>query len=97
MLAVTIEQGRKRLECSYRAVRSGDVYRRVGGRAELDHGRDGEGCRALDKLAAPEDKAGSREVLDYRAGLLQQLGWAHWHRHETSRLKDLFPPSYPLF
>eukprot|EP00884_Botryococcus_braunii_P019412 jgi/Botrbrau1/6154/Bobra.331_2s0044.1 len=55
------------------------------------------GIRALDKLAAPEDKPGSKEVLQYRAELLKQLGWAHWHRHETSRLKDLFPPAYPLF
>lgn len=67
------------------------------GRGGRQQGR--EGCRALDKLAAPEDKAGagSREVLDYRAALLEKLGWSHWHRHETSRLKDLFPPSYPLF
>jgi tripeptidyl-peptidase II len=64
-----------------------------GGRIE---GRGGE-RRALDKLAAPEDKPASREVLEYRAELLKELGWDHWYRNELSRIKDLFPPAYPLF
>ena len=54
-------------------------------------------CRALDKVAAPEDKPPTKEVLQLRADLFERLGWAHWARQEASRIKDAFPAAYPLF
>jgi hypothetical protein len=54
-------------------------------------------CRALEKLAAPEDKPPAREVLQLRAELFGRLGWAHWARQEASRINDAFPAAYPLF
>lgn len=60
-------------------------------------GRPCVSCRALDKLASPEDKPATKEVLELRANLLSRLGWHHWQRYEGSRIKDMFPPAYPLF
>lgn len=54
-------------------------------------------CRAVEKLANPEDKPAPKEVLEFRVQLFEKLGWKHWARQEQSRIKDLFPPAYPLF
>jgi len=53
--------------------------------------------RALDKVAAPEDKPAAREVLEQRAALFERLGWAHWARTERTRINHAFPPAYPPF
>lgn len=49
------------------------------------------------QAAAPEDKPASQEVLEFRAGLLQQLGWSHWERQQRRRIATSFPAAYPLF
>lgn len=54
-------------------------------------------CRALEKLANPEEGAPSREVLTMRAELFSKLGWSHWATHEEDKLKTYFPVAYPLF
>ena len=57
----------------------------------------GHACRALDKVAAPEDKPPAKEVLQLRKELFERMGWAHWARQEASRIKEAFPAAYPLF
>ena len=54
-------------------------------------------CRALSKASEPEDKAATKDALELKAKLFKKLGWHHWHRHELSRIKLLFPKAYPLF
>lgn len=54
-------------------------------------------CRALEKSANPEDKPPTKEVLNFRKELFQKLGWQHWALAEESRIKDYFPPAFPLF
>ncbi|KAL0038695.1 hypothetical protein WJX79_003623 [Trebouxia sp. C0005] len=46
---------------------------------------------------ASEDKAPAREVLELKAQIFEKLGWQHWHRHELSCIRLLFPTAYPLF
>jgi hypothetical protein len=53
--------------------------------------------RAVEKLASPEDKPPAKVVLEFRAELFEELAWHHWARQEKSRIKDFFPPAYPLF
>jgi len=52
-------------------------------------------CRTLSK--ASEDKAPAREVLELKVQMLKKLGWQHWHQHELSCIRLLFPKAYPLF
>lgn len=60
-------------------------------------GRLASAYKVLEKAASPEDKPASKEVLELRAALLSQLGWAHWERQLRRRLISAFPPAYPLF
>ncbi|KAL0024941.1 hypothetical protein WJX77_004746 [Trebouxia sp. C0004] len=46
---------------------------------------------------ASEDKAPAREVLELKMQMFKELGWQHWHRHELSSIRLLFPKAYPLF
>ena len=55
------------------------------------------GCRALEKLANPEEGAPSRDVLQLRGELFSKLGWSHWAAYEEDKLKTYFPVAYPLF
>ncbi len=55
------------------------------------------GCRALEKLANPEEGAPSKEVLQLRGELFSKLGWSHWAAYEEDKLKTYFPVAYPLF
>ena len=54
-------------------------------------------CRALEKQASPEEGAPSKEVLELRKELFMKLGWDHWARQESDRLRTCFPTAYPLF
>ena len=54
-------------------------------------------CRALEKLAAPEEGAPSTEVLQLRAELFKELSWHHWEKQERDKIRTHFPPAYPLF
>ncbi|PRW39066.1 Tripeptidyl-peptidase 2 isoform A [Chlorella sorokiniana] len=49
-------------------------------------GRLASAYRTLDKVASPEDKPAAKDVLELRAQLLGQLGWAHWERHARRRM-----------
>jgi hypothetical protein len=51
----------------------------------------------LEKSASPEDKPAAKEVLLFRKELFQKLGWQHWAVQEESKIKDCFPPAFPLF
>lgn len=62
---------------------------------EMRSGRLAGALKALDKVAAPEDKPAAREVLEQRESLLRQLGWEHWAKAERTRIKRAFPPGYP--
>ena len=48
-------------------------------------------CRALEKQASPEEGAPSKEVLELRKELFMKLGWEHWARQESDRLRTAFP------
>ena len=67
-------------------------------RREARAGRLAGALKALDK-ACSDDTNGkdALECAKLRAELYEKLGWAHWARQETSRIKTDFPPSYPLF
>ncbi|KAK9809052.1 hypothetical protein WJX72_008467 [[Myrmecia] bisecta] len=64
---------------------------------EARAGRLASALKALDKASDPDDKPATKEVLQLRAELFQQLGWPHWQQYEETRIKDYFPPAFPLF
>lgn len=64
---------------------------------EAGQERPASACRALAKAVDSDGKAPLKKDLVARAELFRQLGWKHWHLYELSRIKLLFPKSYPLF
>ena len=64
---------------------------------EAGQERPASACRALAKAVDSDGKAPSKKDLVARAELFRQLGWKHWHLYELSRIKLMFPKSYPLF
>lgn len=75
-------------------------YALLHARREARAGRLAGALKALDKATSAGDDGSSKDALEcgkLRAVLFERLGWAHWARQETSRIKDAFPPSYPLF
>lgn len=64
---------------------------------EAGQERPASACRAMAKSVDSDGKAPLKKDLVARAELFRQLGWKHWHLHELSRIKLLFPKSYPLF
>ena len=66
---------------------------------EARHGRLAAALKALEKAISGDEKDGkvALECAKLRARYYERLGWPQWARHETSRIKDAFPPAYPLF
>lgn len=64
---------------------------------EAGQERPASALRALAKAVDSDGKAPLKKELLARAELFRQLGWKHWHLYEMSRVKLLFPKSYPLF
>lgn len=74
-------------------------YALLHARHEARAGRFAAALTALEKATGSDDKDGkvALECAKLRATYYEKLSWPHWARQETSRIKNAFPPAYPLF
>ncbi len=50
-----------------------------------------------EQTAQDKDGQTAKQCAERRVAYFRALGWPHWARQEESRIRDAFPPSYPLF